>query len=124
MAGLIALASFLGGRGAAAEPQSSDPVEQVRLSLPILISPGPEELQFRKEALAKAIPNLTTPGELRRALQLIEWADEDPRNQDLAIVDREARTRIGKKLVKWIADAAESSDPTHGRSRRPHLPVK
>jgi HEAT repeat protein len=95
-----------------ATAQVQDPVEKVRQTLTSPLFLQPEEIKYRKETLDKTIANLRTPAELRRALELSEWTDNDYGNAEVSTVDRAARKKIAEKLVSWISDAVDRGDTT------------
>jgi HEAT repeat protein len=111
--GLCALAVLL--LGPAVPPalaQPTDCVEQVRQVLPSQVGLDDNEfaLADRKARLAKAIECLKTPGEMRRALALTEWKDNDKLNPNVARIDLEARTTIGLRLEKALKTVVEQGD--------------
>jgi HEAT repeat protein len=86
-----------------------DPVEALRAALKTpLLEASREEIDSRRNLLAKRIEDLRTVGELRRALLLDAWQDE----QQVADVDREARTRVATRLQQALRATMEKGDAT------------
>jgi HEAT repeat protein len=95
--------------------QQTDPVEDLRILLPgtMAIEENPAALNYRKENLLKAVDNLKSISDMRRALSLSEWKDQDIRvNQKLSQVDQEVRAVIGKKIEQIIEQMVEKGSPT------------
>jgi HEAT repeat protein len=118
----IVLGLFLASR-ARVSAQPPDPVEELRVALKdVRALPTVEERKARKERLDKIIPKLQNVSDLRRALTLTEWRDEEvikvssKEIQELAKIDRDARKQIGNSLKKWISDAVESKDAIRQRA--------
>src|SRR5437870_2706449 len=93
--GLLAVALVLGGVPAAADsppPPGADPVEDLKRALQFRLEDlrNPNALTFREENVRKRIGALKTIGDLRRALLLTDWKD-DQRNPELAAVDKKLR---------------------------------
>src|SRR5207248_134172 len=85
LAGLLYLGSPLRG--------ADDPIEDLRRDLRVRVfDPGrnPEALGARRQALTKDIARLRGVGDMRKAVMLNEWLDQD---QELAIatIDRTLR---------------------------------
>jgi HEAT repeat protein len=91
---------------------SGDPVEALRVALktPVLEA-SREEIDSRRNLLAKRIDDLRTVGDLRRALLLQEWQDEGE-NNPAAEVDREARLRVATRLQQALRTALERGNVT------------
>ena len=111
----LALALFL----AFASPvvaQVSDPVEDLRLTLPMrledIANPTPFVLQFRQEMLQKKVDALRTIPQLRRALALDEWKEDPTRvtNEKLRLIDSSMRKQVGERLTKGIREVVASGD--------------
>jgi HEAT repeat protein len=115
-AGLAALV-FLGtGLVAQVSAQTADPVEKIRVALKLNPFPDPTTNEFREKDLDRAIAGLHTPAELRRALELSEWTDNESLGsadqQRQSAVDRAARKKIADKLTAWLTDAVDHGDVT------------
>jgi HEAT repeat protein len=112
-AGLITIAVSLGQSAAArAQYYAGDPVEELRQTLKGYTTDlvrGPEKLAARKEALARNTADLRTIGDLRRALLLHEWLDED-QDRQLAQVDREARDKVVERLQRALRRVLKEGD--------------
>src|ERR1700677_1135683 len=85
---------FLLGHAAGAQAPP-DPVESIKQALVQPLFPTPEAIEYRKNALDKAIAELRTPSQLRRALELSEWTDAEYNSlaggTEVSTVDRVAR---------------------------------
>jgi HEAT repeat protein len=77
----------------------------------VLKSPAktPGELELRQKTLEKRVDALRDTGEMRRALELPDWRDDD---EVLAGIDVPQRERIFKRFQKTLQDALASNDPT------------
>jgi HEAT repeat protein len=110
-AGLGALVLFLGALVPRASAQSHDPVEKLRECLPLNTDPNKFTNDFRRKCLEQHIPDLRTPSQLRRALELSEWTDNEFNGQPLPVeqnaIDRAARKKIADKLTALIKEAVE-----------------
>jgi HEAT repeat protein len=95
-----------------APAQASDPVEKVRDAL--IFQPdldnNPEALEYREKKLKEAAEGLKTPADLRKALALTEWKDNDNINKNVAKIDLAARTAIGQHLEKILLRMVEKGD--------------
>jgi HEAT repeat protein len=69
----------------------------------------PGELELRQKTLEKRVDALRDTGEMRRALELPDWRDDD---EVLAGIDVPQRERIFKRFQKTLQDALASNDPT------------
>jgi HEAT repeat protein len=104
------------GLASSAPAQSQDPVERIKKALPSNIFAEADAIKSRQKELDKAIAELSTPAQLRRALELAEWTDAEytslPGGPEISAVDRAARKKIADKLKGWIADAVDHGDST------------
>jgi HEAT repeat protein len=115
-AGLGGLVLFLGGLVPSASAQPQDPVEKLRECLPLTPFPDKFTNDFRRNCLQQHIPELRTPSQLRRALELSEWTDNEFNGQPFPVeqnaIDRAARKKIADKLTAWIKEAVDQGDST------------
>jgi HEAT repeat protein len=97
----VALLCALHGAPAAG-PYAPDAVEELRNALKITVrdSANRDELQYRKDLLEKRVKALTL-GDIRRALLLNEWRDEDS-DEAVAAVDRPIKEALINRLVKGL----------------------
>ncbi len=93
---------LLGAAAQGAAVYGPDPVDDLRQALRTSIrdSMNREELQFRRATVEKRIKALNI-GDLRRALQLQEWRDED-RDEAIGAIDRPLREALAKRLVDGL----------------------
>jgi len=86
---------------------AADPIEDLRqaLRIPIRDSTNKEELQARKALLEKRA-SLLTIGDLRRALLLTEWRDED-RDEAIAAIDRDVKRQVATRLIDSLKGLME-----------------
>lgn len=97
-------------RPAHAQRAAGDPVEELRLALTIEADPTrPDELRARQQELQRIAGTIRSVGELRRALVLQEWRDEDP-EQKIAQIDRAVRQELAERLAGIIRNALNSDD--------------
>jgi HEAT repeat protein len=98
---LALLASCLAFHGAAAsEPILADRVEALREALATPVpqpATRPQELNLRREAIQRCAALLRGPAELRQALLLHEWLDDD-QDETVAQVDRGVRNDLFKRF--------------------------
>jgi HEAT repeat protein len=109
---LIAMAISSGG-SLRADSLPADPVEDLRQALRIpVVDPlkNKAELEFRRENLTKKIEGLHTIGQLRRAIALNDWLDED-QAADVAAVDRAIRSQVAIRLRDAVKAAFASGNP-------------
>lgn len=103
---LVALGLVLCAIGSAfGQPAGSDPVEELRLTLR---APLTDPIK-RDRAVKEQIWHLTSLSDLRRAVVLGEWRDED---QDLrvAAVDRPNRVTLARRFEHAVRDVLEHGD--------------
>lgn len=94
---------------AAGAPYTVDPVQGLKQTLKVAPDPSNEEaLKFRKTALEEQTRTLSV-SDLRRALMLQEWRDEDPEPK-LARIDQEVRDQLVKRLAGVLEKALASSN--------------
>lgn len=89
-----------------------DPVEELRQALKVPVRDSvrnPDELAFRKNVLEKRIAALKSIGDLRRALQLQDWRDED-RDEKVARVDQPLRAAVEERFQKGIHAVVKKGD--------------
>jgi len=113
-AALACLSGLLVGHAGA---QQYDPVENLQQVLKGLTGtdPSDEVLRHRKAALSEAATQLKNISDLRLALALPEWKDndKDPSTGQptlLARVDQEVRATIGKRLQNIVQNAVDKGD--------------
>jgi HEAT repeat protein len=115
-AGAGALAVLLAGLAAPpARAQQFDPVEDVRTALQgqFGIEGNKAAIEARRNNLKAAAERLVSIGDMRRALALTEWRDNDIQfSPNVAAVDREIRADIAKRFTKVIDDVIASGDAT------------
>src|SRR5947207_1207179 len=106
-AAAVLLVLLAAGRGAA---QAPDPVEELRQAL---LASGddrdPVVQKLRTKMLNDRIDAIKTLSDLRRTLELTEWKDSGPLTGFQAI-DREARAKVGERLVEGAKNAAARKD--------------
>jgi HEAT repeat protein len=107
-AGIGPLAVLCGLGVAPAAAQQSEPVDNLQQLLKSRVQLGdpPAVLKYRKDALLEAASRLHSINDLRLALMLSEWRDNDTSNPELARVDQEVRAAIGERLQKNLHDIA------------------
>jgi HEAT repeat protein len=82
---------------------AADPVDDLKQALTLrLEEPTPAVLDYRRNTLQKKIDGLTNIGELRRALALEEWKDNQKLNESIAEIDADMRRKVGTRLTKAI----------------------
>src|SRR5438128_1717523 len=101
---VVALAALPALRAA---PYGPDPVEDFRQALktPVRDPMNQEEIRFRRAQLEKRMKALTI-GDLRRALALQEWRDQDP-DENVIGVDRPIREALVKRLSETLRRVLE-----------------
>lgn len=98
---------FIGSLGAV--PTTVDPVQALKAALTVPVDPSSEDgLRFRKASLEEQAKALSV-ADLRRALMLQEWRDEDP-EEKLARIDREVRDQLIKRLDGIVQQSLASSN--------------
>lgn len=113
--GIVQATAFLvlAGGVLAADRFPPDPVQDLRDALKVPVRDpmkNQAELDFRMKNVGKRIDALKTLGDLRRALPLQEWRDED-REEAIAKVDRDLRARVVDRFVKGIQAVMEKGSP-------------
>lgn len=106
----VALTAFATGKSTA---QRSDPVEDLRQALKVAVRDpmkNPDELEYRQRSLTKKAEAIQSIGDLRRALQLQEWRDED-RDTKVADVDKPIRALVAEKFEKAVRDVLQHGNP-------------
>jgi HEAT repeat protein len=109
---VVTMAVMVPSPALAQQRYAGDPVEALRQALKVrLVDPArnPDELRYRKKNLEEHIERLRGPGDMRRALVLQEWLDEDT-DRLTANVDREVRTDLINRLVSTIGQILEHGD--------------
>jgi HEAT repeat protein len=103
-AGLGALAVLCGFAIGTVGAQQTDPVDNLQQLLKSRVAPGdpPEVLEHRKRVLMEAAEKLRTINDLRLALMLSEWKDNDPSYPEQAKIDQSVRAFIGERLQKSL----------------------
>jgi HEAT repeat protein len=97
---------------ASSQRYANDPVEDLRqaLKIGVIDSTGnPDELRFRRENLTKLIAKLRGPGDLRRALMLQEWLDED-QDEKVREIDSKLRGEVADKFKQALHDFMQHGD--------------
>src|SRR5437016_4813012 len=93
------------------QAQAQDPVEDLKAALPA--SPADEsDPAARKKNVEAKIKALTTPGQLRRALELTGWQDDKLGRPKTADIDREMRAKVGERLKVDLQQIADRGDST------------
>lgn len=95
---------------ASAQRLPADPVEELKqaLKVPVRDPLNKEEQDFRRANLEKHAKSLKTLSDLRRALSLQEWRDED-RDASIREIDRSVREGIAQRLAKGLRNILENS---------------
>ena len=88
--------------------QQDDPLENLRQ----VIKKEAPELEERRKALDAAQEKLRSTNDLRLALGLTEWTDAASTQTPLSIIDKEIRTKIGKRLEALLLADLASGDRT------------
>jgi HEAT repeat protein len=95
-----------------AQDSSADPVEALRETLARNLL-GPQMAMHRAKVLEEKVAALKTVGEMRQALALAEWKDNDYINPPLAAVDAKARGFLADNFRKQLTRAIEQgNEPT------------
>jgi HEAT repeat protein len=103
---LVALGIVLcGWTSARAQPVRGDPVEELRW---ILAAPFADSAK-RARAVKERIKALEGLGDLRRALVLREWRDED-QDQRIAVADRPNRLALARRFQMAVRDVLVQGD--------------
>jgi HEAT repeat protein len=97
--------------GAWAQRFPPDPVQQLRLALqaPVLDPSNAEELALRRETVQKRIAAIRSLGDLRRALALDVWKDED---RDIGPIEAPLRGELQRRLTQGLRAILTRGDPT------------
>jgi HEAT repeat protein len=90
---------------AGAQPNRNDPVEDLRLALKAPV----RDLAGRAREVNQAVGRLAGITDCRQALTLQEWRDQDP-DEQLAAVDRAARTAVTQRFEEAVRDALRRGD--------------
>jgi HEAT repeat protein len=109
LAAIVALVCSPGGR---AQLPTEDPVDALRQALKVpIIDPArnPQELAARRDALTRRAAAIKGVGDLRRALLIHEWLDED-QDAQIAEVDRTVRNSIVKRLIDALRQQLQSDN--------------
>jgi HEAT repeat protein len=102
-----AVALILSARTASADRFPPDPVEELRLALRPAPGLEPDEIQ---KVLTKRIDALRTLSDMRRALLLDAWRDDDP-VMIIARIHRMARGEIARRFGKAVRAVLQTGDP-------------
>jgi hypothetical protein len=103
----VALAWLVSQQPAAAQPTGADPVEELREALKSsALEPG-----IRDRRLREIVPAIQDLGDLRRALGLREWRDQDP-EEKWAAVDRRHRATIALLFTESVRAVFAQGDET------------
>jgi HEAT repeat protein len=92
---------------ARSQAATADAVEEVRKALK---APS-HEPAAREASLRKRVEALQTINELRRALLLPEWRDEDP-EEAIAAVDQPLRSAVARRFAQAVRGVLERGDST------------
>jgi HEAT repeat protein len=94
-----------------AQRLDSDPVEELRQALQVKVTDpnNPDEVAFRKANLGRRLKALTTLGDMRKALSLQEWKDDD---RDIGPIDAELRKQLADRLAAGLRTALQRGDQT------------
>lgn len=97
----------------AADRMPGDPVQDLREALRVPV-PDPMKnlpaLEYRQKNVGKRIDALKNLGDLRRALVLQEWRDED-REDAIAKVDQALRAQVVERFVKGVHAVVDRGSP-------------
>jgi hypothetical protein len=107
----VALALVLGAGFAAADRFPPDPVEELRLTLRSRLPEGPQG----QDILTRRIDALRTLSDLRRALLLDAWRDDEP-DVKIANMHKTARAEVAKRFGQIVRGVLQSGDPTSRRA--------
>src|SRR4051812_12797188 len=103
-AAFLALTCWVGPTHA--QVASSDPVDEVRRALK---APA-RDLAQRSQDVMKATATLTSIDDLRRALALLEWRDEDA-DDKLAVIDLANRAAAATRFEQGVRSILQQGDP-------------
>jgi HEAT repeat protein len=104
---VMGLALFWWNRPAQSQGTPADVVEELRRALK---APA-RDLAARDASLQKRVEALRTINDLRRALLLLEWRDEDPED-GIAAVDRPHRAMVARRFALAVREVLERGDGT------------
>lgn len=111
----LATALLLAGtRPVQAQQLTHDPVESLRQVLktaPLDPARNPQEVADRRAAISARLAQLRGVGDMRRALLLHEWLDED-QDPQVASVDRTARNDLVRRLYDALKAMLDRGSPT------------
>jgi HEAT repeat protein len=92
-------------------PAANDPVEALAAVLRTpTVGPTREELDARRTGVARYLERLQGPAQLRDALTLDAWREQDE-NRQLAEIDRQARNALLRRFERSLQMALRSGDP-------------
>ncbi|MCI0455763.1 MAG: HEAT repeat domain-containing protein [Gemmataceae bacterium] len=97
---LVTATAILWGGVASADRFPPDPVEGLRQ----ILKPAGSKPAARAAALDKQIPNLRTLSDLRRALLLQDWRDEDEFDDAIRKVDQVSRNQVLKRFEEGVRE--------------------
>src|SRR5438132_86245 len=100
---LLAIACGIASSAARAAPP--DAVEELRQTLRVAVADGEQ----RRRAVAEEIQALNDINDLRRAIELREWRDEDPDDR-IASADRHNRAEVGRRFEQAARDLLQHGD--------------
>jgi HEAT repeat protein len=95
------------------EPFSFSPVRQLRLALKIPVQdfePNSKDLQLRQNSLQERVAALCLLPDIREALMLDEWRDDDT-DERISSIDRAARIELTKRFEHALHDVLRQGDP-------------
>jgi HEAT repeat protein len=118
LAGVLAVGVCIVGPLARSAAQAQDPVEELRAALfvkdPFILEADEAALKARQEALFKAVDNLKTVEEMRRALGLSDWKEIETKLYPKSTrIEYEARNRIGARFKGIIEEIIAKGDPVY-----------
>jgi hypothetical protein len=97
----------------AGEPFSYNPVAELRLILQSPVrdtGPSSRDLELRQRLLRQQVDRLSQLPELRQALLLQEWRDDDP-EESVAAVDRAARVEVTRRFEAIVHRILQDGAP-------------
>jgi hypothetical protein len=102
---LAVLAVAWGALSSPAPAAPPDPVEELRQTLRLAVADGEQ----RRRAVAEEIKALDDMNDLRRAIELREWRDEDPDDR-IASADRYNRAEVGRRFEQTARELLQHGD--------------
>ena len=112
-AGTVALAALLCLASIVSAEDTLSALMRLRLALRTPVtdgSPNSKDVQLRRNAVQEAVAALSRLPDLREALLLQEWRDEDAEEQ-VAAVDKAARLETSRRFEQALHTALQQGDP-------------